>query len=157
MTLPHVPKAHRYAGTTIWTGAGAGMRGYDDYSREWSFAQSGKPLVRGSADVPFRGDATLTNPEDLLLCALSTCHMLSWLALCARAGIAVQSYRDDATGTMSFHAGKMRFTDVLLRPVARLGAGDPMQAIELHAAAHASCFIASSVNFDVRHEARIEG
>lgn len=156
MTSTFTPKPHRYAGTAIWSGAADGMTGYTGYSREWTFEMPGKPLMRGSADVPFRGDGSCYNPEDLLLCALSTCHMLSWLAECSRAGIVVASYRDEAAGTMSFAQGKMRFTEVVLRPVATLAGGDSLQAFALHERAHEGCFIASSVNFPVRYEATIE-
>lgn len=151
-----VPKPHRYAGTAEWSGAAQGMSGYAGYSRAWTFAIPGKPLLRGSADVPFRGEGALHNPEDLLLCALSTCHMLAWLAECARADIVVASYRDEAEGSMTFAEGKLRFTAVLLRPVATIAAGDPARAFALHERAHEGCFIASSVNFPVRHEAVVE-
>jgi len=155
VTTTFKPKPHTYNGVAEWSGALHGMTDYNNYSREWTFALPGKPLVRGSADVPFRGDGALANPEDLLLCALSTCHMLSWLAECARVGIVVRSYRDEALGTMSFADGKMRFIEVVLRPVATLTSGDSAKALALHEAAHAGCFIASSVNFPVRHEATI--
>ena len=103
----HVPKAHVYAGVAEWTGARhGGTTSYDAYSRECTFAIDGKPVLHGSADVPFRGDPQLYNPEDLLLCALSTCHLLSYLAVCARAGIVVTAYRDAATGTMTFAGGR---------------------------------------------------
>ena len=114
------------------------------------------PPLRGSADRVFRGDDTLHNPEDLLVIALATCHMLSYLALCARAGIPVVGYVDDARGTMKLEAGKIRFTEVLLRPQVTLASGDPERALKLHERAHEECFIASSVNFPVRHEASVE-
>ncbi|GAC1420185.1 MAG: OsmC family protein [Candidatus Velthaea sp.] len=156
MTATHTPKPHRYAGIASWSGAADGMAGYAGYSREWTFEMPGKPLLRGSADVTFRGDAGFYNPEDLLLCALSTCHMLSWLAECARADIVVASYRDEAAGTMSFAEGKMRFTEVLLHPAATIARGDARKALELHERAHEGCFIASSVNFPVRYVATVE-
>ena len=74
----------------------------------------------GSADPTFRGDASLYNPEDLLLMALSACHMLSYLALCARAGIRVISYSDAATGKMAQKNGKIRFTEVICIPSSQL-------------------------------------
>jgi organic hydroperoxide reductase OsmC/OhrA len=153
----HTPKVHVYRGVTLWTGAQAGgTTGYDAYSREYTFSIAGKAPIRGSADVPFRGDPQLHNPEELLLCALSTCHMLSYLAECARGGIVVTAYADDATGTMTFAAGRLRFTDVLLRPRVTLASGDPAKAAALHTRAHDGCFIANSVNFPVRHEPTFE-
>ncbi len=157
MSAAHAPKVHVYRGVTAWVGArDGGTTTYDAYSREYTFTIAGKPVVRGSADVPFRGDPALLNPEELLLAALSTCHMLSYLAECARAGIVVTAYEDDATGSMTFAEGKLRFTDVLLRPHVTLALGDVARATALHANAHAACFIASSVNFPVRHEPQIE-
>lgn len=143
---------HHYACRLEWTGAAAGpAQDYRSYSREWSARIEGKPPLGGSADPTFRGDATLYNPEDLLLAALSSCHLLSYLALCARAGIAVVSYTDDATGLMESKDGAIRFTDVLLRPEVSVR-GDLEKAKRLHEQAHAECFIANSVNFPVRHE-----
>ena len=117
----------------------------------------GKPTLRGSSDPLFRGDPALHNPEDLLVAALSSCHMLSYLAHAARAGLHVLAYEDDATGTMTFAGGGGRFTDVLLRPRVTIAAGaDAALAEALHGRAHDDCFIAASCNFPVRHEATIE-
>jgi organic hydroperoxide reductase OsmC/OhrA len=157
VSIAHTPKVHVYRGAADWTGAQhGGTTSYEAYSRDYTFTIPGKPTVVGSADVPFRGDPARLNPEDLLLCALSTCHLLSYLALCARGGIVVTSYHDDATGTMTFVDGKLRFTDVLLRPRVTLALGDPDKARALHDRAHAECYIASSVNFPVRHEPTVE-
>ena len=70
----------------------------------------------GSSDPTFRGDAAKHNPEDLLVVALVGCHMLSYLALCARAGIEVAAYEDEASGAMAIKDGRMRFTEVMLAP-----------------------------------------
>ena len=81
---------------------------------------------------------------------------MSYLADCARAGVVVVAYEDDAHGTMAFHDGRLRFTDVLLRPRVTVARGtDVEKAHALHEKAHEECFIASSVNFPVRHEATI--
>jgi organic hydroperoxide reductase OsmC/OhrA len=155
--VPHVPAVHTYRGVTQWTGARAGGTvDYAAYSREYAFSIAGKPVLHGSADVPFRGDPHLHNPEDLLLGALSACHLLSYLALCARAGIEVRAYRDEAVGTMTFADGRLRFTEVVLHPRVTIAAGDIARATALHARAHAECFIANSVNFPVRHDAAVE-
>lgn len=143
---------HRYACRLEWTGAASGPVGdYRSCSREWRAEIEGKPPLGGSADPTFRGDPRLYNPEDLLLAALSSCHLLSYLALCARGGIAVVSYADDATGLMESKDGAIRFTDVLLQPRVTVR-GDLEKAKRLHEQAHAECFIANSVNFPVRHE-----
>src|SRR6478672_8366375 len=77
-------REHRYAASLTWTGADAGpTTSYQSYSRAWRIAFAGKPVLEGSADPTFRGDPALHNPEELLLAALATCHMLSYLALCS--------------------------------------------------------------------------
>jgi organic hydroperoxide reductase OsmC/OhrA len=145
-------KQHRFSCRLEWTGAAAGpVQDYPSYSREWRAEIDGKDPLRGSADPTFRGDGSLHNPEDLLVAALSSCHLLSYLALCARSGIVVLSYADDATGIMESKDGAIRFTDVLLRPRVSVR-GDVEKAKRLHEQAHAECFIANSVNFPVRHE-----
>lgn len=150
-------KEHVYRINTVWTGASQGATSsYDAYSREYAINIEGKPPFVGSADPTFRGDASLYNPEDLLLMALSACHMLSYLALCARAGIRVISYSDVATGKMAQKNGKIRFTEVILHPLVTIEAGDDLEkARSLHDNAHHVCFIANSVNFPVLHEAKM--
>jgi organic hydroperoxide reductase OsmC/OhrA len=151
---------HHFAVHLDWTGGEAGAaRDYASYSREFRVKIAGKPDLIGSAAPPFRGQANLHNPEDLLVASLSACHCLSYLALCARAGIVVEAYEDEATGTMAFDraAKVMRFTEVVLRPKVRLAAGaDRSRARTLHDDAHHGCFIANSVNFPVRNEPIIE-
>lgn len=150
-------KPHRYEARVTWSGASEGAtESYESYSRDWTAELPAKPPLRGSADRTFRGDMTLFNPEDLLVVALSTCHLLSYLALCARAKIPVVGYVDEAQGTMTLHEGKIRFTEVVLRPRVSIASGDPKRALELHEKAHAECFIANSVNFPVRHDATVE-
>ena len=150
-------RAHRFAARLRWTGAERGPAvDYATYSRDYVVEIDGKPPLRGSADAHFRGDPAWHNPEDLLVAALSACHLLSYLAVCARAGVAVVAYDDDASGEMTLIDGKIRFREVLLRP--RVAIADPAridEAMALHERAHAECFIANSVNFPVRHEATV--
>ena len=156
MTAPG-STAHHFDCRLVWTGAEkGGTTRYEAYSREARIDIDGKPPLPVSAAPPFLGDPALHNPEDLLVAALSTCHFLSYAALCARSGIVVVAYEDRARGTMDKRDGKMRFTEVVLRPRVTIAAGgDVEKALALHERAHAICFIASSVNFDVRHEAVI--
>src|SRR5258708_18137288 len=84
-------KEHRYQISTKWTGnLGSGTSHYKAYSRdhEMSAPQKQAPIA-GSSDPLFRGDATRYNPEELLVAALSACHMLWVLHLCADAGIVI--------------------------------------------------------------------
>ena len=154
--------AHHFACHLVWTGAErGGTTGYERYSREVRVDVHGKPPLALSAAPAFRGDGALHNPEDLLVAALSSCHFLSYAALCARSGIEVVAYEDDATGTMDRVDGVTRFTEVVLRPRVTLAPGasaaDAETARALHERAHAICFIASSVDFEVRNEPVIVG
>jgi organic hydroperoxide reductase OsmC/OhrA len=145
---------HQYSLKTVWTGASQGPTGdYESYSRAYRVGIPGKPDLTGSADPAFRGDPTAHNPEDLLVAALSACHMLSYLALCARSRIMVIAYEDDASGEMVVERGGGHFTEVVLRPrVVVAEAGMVERAKDLHDLAHKQCFIGGSVNFPVRHE-----
>jgi organic hydroperoxide reductase OsmC/OhrA len=147
---------HTYFSRLQWEGnLGQGTASYRVYSRQWRALMEGKPDLVGTADPTFRGVKDMHNPEDLLVASLSSCHMLSYLALCALSGIAVLSYTDDATGVMTTTAdGGGRFTSVTLRPVVEIAEGASLElARKLHEKAHETCFIASSVNFPVGHEA----
>ncbi len=96
--------------------------------------------------------------EELLVAALSSCHMLSYLHLCADAGIVVTEYEDEARGQMveTKDTGG-HFTQVTLYPRVKITSGDHAQlALQLHEKAHHLCFIANSVNFPVLCEASIE-
>ncbi len=111
----------------------------------------------GSSDPSFRGDPSRWNPEELLVAALSTCHQLAYLHEAASAGVVVMAYLDEAVGEMIQDAsGGGRFRSVTLQP--RVTVAEPAMvatAQQLHAIAHEKCFIASSVNFPVRHQAAV--
>src|SRR5438309_7283898 len=103
---------HEYVVSLTWSGSVyGGTTSYQSYSREYEYQCGDKPLVGGSADPIYRGDASLYNPEELLVVALSTCHLLSYLADCARRGVTVVAYEDHAVGTMTVRDGNLRFTD----------------------------------------------
>jgi organic hydroperoxide reductase OsmC/OhrA len=149
-------KEHHYTATVTWTsnpGEGTSRRG--NHSRNHEIAIEGKPAIMASSDSGFRGDASRHNPEDLLVASLSACHMLWYLSLCGRAGIAVLGYVDRAEGTLVENAtGGGRFTAVVLKPEIVLAAvSDRERAGSLHHEAHEKCFISQSVNFPVTMEA----
>lgn len=146
-----------YRAKLVWSGSALGpTKSVETYSREFRAEFEGKPPLHGSADPAFHGDPALYNPEDLLLSSLSACHMLSYLAVCAHAGIAVHSYEDAADGTVARKDGRVRFVDVLLRPKVVLEAGSDIEkAKALHDKAHDICVIVNSVSFPVRHEAEV--
>ena len=145
---------HHYRLTTTWTGnRGTGTSGYRDYDRSVSVEVIGKPVLLGSADKPFRGDPERWNPEDLLLAALSQCHLLSYLHACVVRGVVVTDYTDEAVATMVTRGNGGAFTEAVLRPQVRVAESamvDPATAA--HHDAHEWCFIANSVNFPVRVE-----
>lgn len=149
-------RTHLYRIANRWTGnLGSGTASYTGYSRDFELAAAGKLFaLPGSSDPHFRGDAARYNPEELLVGALSACHMLWVLHLCADAGIVVTEYDDEATGEMVEHAGGAgNFVRVTLRPrmaitdAARIG-----DAMALHHRAGELCFLARSMKFPVEHE-----
>ncbi|PZU31889.1 MULTISPECIES: OsmC family protein [unclassified Microbacterium] len=149
---------HRYLLRSEWTGnRGSGTSGYRDYDRSVSLLVDGKDPIVASADRPFRGDRAKWNPEDLLLGALSECHLLSYLHACVVAGVTVLEYTDEATGVMVEDGrGGGAFHEVVLHPRVVVAEAGMISAAEAaHAQAHEWCFIANSVNFPVRHEATV--
>ncbi|KPN18387.1 OsmC family protein [Arthrobacter sp. Edens01] len=146
---------HRYGVSLEWTGnRGTGTQTYRGYGRDHVLRSPGLPDLPGTADPTFHGDRDRWNPEQLLLSALTQCHMLSYLHVAVRNGISVTSYEDNAEGTLRLNRdGSGEFTSVLLRPRVRIGTGDPVLASSLHDEAHRLCFIARSVNFPVEHAA----
>jgi organic hydroperoxide reductase OsmC/OhrA len=145
---------HSYEVAVEWQGnRGTGTSDYKSYGREVLLTAEGKPDIAGSADRAFRGNVERWNPEDMLLAALSQCHLLSYLHAAASHGIVVTAYTDSASAIMEQTAdGGGHFVSATLRPVVTISAGDPELAQSLHAQASAQCFIAASVNFPVRHE-----
>ncbi|MBO3087084.1 OsmC family protein [Cellulomonas dongxiuzhuiae] len=154
---------HQFSVDLTWTGAReAGTATYTSYGRDHVLTSGGRPPLPGTSDPGFRGDPERWSPEDLLVGALSQCHMLWFLHLAANAGVVVVGYTDSASGTMRIEAaGHGQFTEVVLRPRvtvrnAALADGTPVDdalLAEVHHRAQEHCFIARSVNFPVRHEA----
>jgi len=146
---------HNYQISMRWTGnRGDGTTSYRSYGREHILSAVGLPDIAGTADPTFHGDADRWNPEQLLLAALSQCHMLSYLHMAVKHGVVVTSYADHAQGTLKLnYDGSGQFTEAVLRP--EVGLADESQrglADSLHRQANKVCFIARSVNFTVRHE-----
>lgn len=146
---------HRYALTVRWTGnLGEGTASYRGYSRDHDIDIVGLPTLKGSADPTFHGDRTRYNPEQLLLAALSQCHMLSFLHVAVKHGVVVTGYEDNAEGLMKLNRdGSGQFESVTLKPNVTIA--DPQHAPlipQLHHEANNVCFIARSVNFPVLHQ-----
>ena len=130
---------------------------YDAYNRahEWRFAGL---TVRASAAPDFRGDATMVNPEEAFVASLSSCHMLTFLALAAKKRFSLDSYSDEAVGYLEKNEkGRLAMTRVVLRPQVRWSQGVSVSQSDLdslHHQAHEGCFIANSVKTDVTVEPR---
>jgi organic hydroperoxide reductase OsmC/OhrA len=151
-------KQHHYSVEVRWTGnLGEGTKGYRSYARTHDISSGLKPTIPGSSDPAFRGDADRWNPEDLMVAAVSACHKLWYLHLCAVAGVNVVGYVDHAEGTMIEDAARGGyFSGVTLRPEVTVTADSDMEkAAALHHAAHEKCFIANSVNFPIACEPSI--
>lgn len=144
---------HNYKLTAEWTGnTGEGTKHVRTYDRSHTVRIQGKPELFLTTDNPAVGDKTKLNPEDLLVSAISSCHMLSYLYLCSMDGIVVTAYTDHATGVMIEHAsGGGNFKEVVLNPLVVVTNENMVEkAIELHHKAHDICYIANSVNFEVK-------
>ena len=127
---------------------------YDTYNRthEMRF-KSGKIVLPASAAPEFKGDADRVDPEEAYVASLSSCHMLTFLAICARKRLSVDAYEDDAVGFMEKGPkGKLWVSRATLSPRVTFSSGVNVNATmlnELHHLSHEECFIANSVNTEI--------
>ena len=146
---------HRYTATCSWRGSTA--VGYEAYDR--SHAATAPPAVTSvdlSADPAFRGDPAKLNPEQLLVLAASSCQLLSFLAVCARARVDVVSYEDEAIGEMP--DGRYPWVErIVLHPrVTYRGEAKEERVLHLLELAHQECFIANSLRTEITLEPTVE-
>jgi organic hydroperoxide reductase OsmC/OhrA len=138
--------------TIKWARNGADF-GYKNYSRDHVWAYDNGVEVPASAAPAYLGNPQRLDPEAAFVGALSSCHMLTFLALASMKGFVVDSYVDDAVGHLEKNAaGKMAITRVDLKPKIEFsGTKQPAQADLdwLHDKAHKECFIANSVTAEV--------
>jgi organic hydroperoxide reductase OsmC/OhrA len=151
--------SHTYTATVEWHGSAAGADfTAGRYSRAHVLRFDGGAVVPASAaaaNVPLPwSDPAGVDPEEAFVASLSSCHLLWFLALAAKARYVVDSYRDDAVGVMTKNErGKLWVSQVTLRPRAVFtGERRPTheQLLALHHHAHEECFIANSVKTEVR-------
>jgi len=138
--------------TVVWRRRTADFS-YESYDRTHTWRFAGGVEIEASAAPEYRGRADLPNPESALVAALSSCHMLTFLAIAARRRLVVESYEDDALGHMEKNDdGKLAITRVTLRPRVTFAGNAPVaeELARLHHLAHEQCFIANSVRTDVR-------
>ena len=130
---------------------------YDTYNRAHEIAfKDGAVTLAASSAPDFKGEDDRVNPEEAFVAALSSCHMLTFLAICARKRLTVETYDDDAVGFLDRGpSGKLWMARVVLRPRVRFaGAIDDATLADLHHKAHENCFIANSVATNVSVEPR---
>lgn len=129
---------------------------YDTYVRDHRIVFGSGVAVDATAAPEYKGNPTMLNPEEALVGALSSCHMLTFLAIAAKKGFVVDRYEDHAIGFLEPNADRrLAVTRVVLRPrvtfaPAKLPTADELQ--RMHHSAHANCFIANSVKTDVTVE-----
>lgn len=145
------PATHHYRVRCQWSGStGAG---YEGYSREHAAAAvPADASLRLSSDPAFRGDASLLNPEQLVVLAASSCQLLSFLAVAARARLDVVDYDDEAEAVMPEDDPPARITRIVLRPRIRVvdGPGVSQARVQhLVEVAHRECFIANSLRSEI--------
>ncbi len=126
---------------------------YETYSRDHDWLFDAGITVRASANPAYLGSEQSVDPEEAFVASLSSCHMLTFLAIAARKRRVVDSYFDEAVGILAKDAsGRLAITKVTLRPRVAFG-GDkppsPADIASMHDQAHHACFIANSVKTDV--------
>jgi organic hydroperoxide reductase OsmC/OhrA len=144
---------HTYKINAVWTGnKGEGTKNVRTYDRSHTVSIQGKPELLLTTDNPAVVDKSKLNPEDLLVSAISSCHMLSYLYICALEGVVITSYIDNAAGIMIEKAsGGGSFKEITLNPIFHVADESMVEkAIALHHKAHEICYIANSVNFEVK-------
>jgi len=144
--------AHHYPLMLHWTGNTLD----GTYNRNAMVTNPGKHALAVSSAPEYAGSPACWNPEDLLGSALATCHMLTFLALCAKAKIEVVGYEDHAESVLDTVSKVTRITQVHLRPVIRVTRGTSMaKVVELFEKAHKYCFVANSITCEALLAPRI--
>jgi organic hydroperoxide reductase OsmC/OhrA len=147
---------HTYRAELSWSGSTA--EGYDDYDRTHRMASPpAEQALTLSSDPAFRGDASLLNPEVLLVQAATSCQLLSFLAAAAKARIDVVAYEDEGEGEMPEDVHPMHITRIVLRPRITVVEGPTEERIRhLCEVAHKHCYIANSLTTEVVVEPTVE-
>lgn len=143
---------HHYEVECRWEGS-TGV-GYEHYGRSHVVkVPAAKAALELSSDPAFRGSPDQLNPEQLLVAAASSCQLLSFLAVCARARFDVRAYEDLAEAVMPEDDKPIRITSITLRPRITLARGPSEERLRyLVEQAHRECYIAHSVKAEIRVE-----
>jgi organic hydroperoxide reductase OsmC/OhrA len=141
--------SHKYEVRCQWSGST--IIGYEAYER--AHVASAPPVTQQlelSSDAAFQGNPSLLNPEQLVVLAASSCQLLSFLAVAARARVDVLHYDDQAIGVMPEKDLPMRLTSISLRPTIRVGAGTSVAQVQhLVEIAHRECYVANSLRTEI--------
>ena len=126
---------------------------YQTYPRDHVWRFDGGHTMTATAAPAYHGNPAHVNPEEAFVASISSCHMLTFLAIACRKKFVLDSYEDEAVGHMEKNAeGRLAITRVELRPQLRWS-GDriptPEELEKMHHAAHENCFIANSVKTQV--------
>jgi organic hydroperoxide reductase OsmC/OhrA len=144
-----------YRVTVAWKRESADFT-YPTYNRNHVWRVGERTVIEASAAPEYKGDGERIDPEEALVAALSSCHMLTFLAIAARKRLTVESYEDDAVGHMTKNdKGKLWISHVTLRPRIRFADGVTIareQLDEMHHLSHEECFIANSVKTEIAVE-----
>jgi organic hydroperoxide reductase OsmC/OhrA len=133
---------------------------YQSYSRAHDMVfKDGKIVLDASAAPAFLGDPSRVDPEEAYVASLSSCHMLTFLAICARKRLTVDTYEDNASGRLEKgETGRLWLSHVILRPKVVFAPGLEVYTdalARLHHGAHEECFIANSVKTHIAVEPRL--
>ena len=143
--------------TLTWQRGGKPFE-YQKYSRDHTWKFEGGHEMQASAAPAYLGNPKLVDPEEAFVASLSSCQMLTFLAIAAKKKFVLDEYVDEAVGFMDKNAdGKVAITRVTLRPRLKFS-GDKQPTAqeieEMNHAAHDQCFIANSVKTEVTVEAQ---
>jgi organic hydroperoxide reductase OsmC/OhrA len=131
---------------------------YQSYNRDHDWTFDAGVIVRASASPAYLGNTQCVDPEEAFVAALSSCHMLSFLAIACKKRFVVDDYHDDAVGILDKDpAGQLAITRVTLRPRVQFSGEKiptPADIAQMHEQAHHVCFIANSVKTEVLVEPR---
>ncbi len=126
---------------------------YQTYNRDHDWSFDAGITVRASAAPAYLGSESCVDPEEAFVASLSSCHMLTFLAIASKKRFTVDAYRDQAVGILGKdQTGRLAMTKVTLRPQVRFGGEKtptPDELAQMHDQAHHTCFIANSVNTEV--------
>lgn len=129
---------------------------YETYDRTHQVRFSGGIECRASSAPEYLGNKDLTNPEELLVAAVSSCHMLTFLAVAAKSKLTLETYEDQAVGYLEKDdSGKVWVKKIVLKPKTKFSGAnppDPEKLKSLHDKAHHNCFIANSIKTEVTYE-----